>query len=87
MGNMRIAIFYIKKNIQAIRNEPNTTPLPIIPARVFDRCFLPRPLIKNPINGKKGIIQTICKTLFIFESYQLKAKSQKQHAFSFWLLA
>ena len=36
-----------------------------MPVSDFDNCFLNKPLIKKPINGKKGISQTICKTFFI----------------------
>ena len=37
----------------------------MIPLSDLDKFFLPNPLIKKPINGKKGINQTICKTLFM----------------------
>jgi hypothetical protein len=43
----------------------------MIPVSDLDNCFLNNPLIKKPTNGKKGISQTICKTLFI-SPYPLK---------------
>ena len=61
--------FFTCKNIQIlIRNEARITPLPIIPINDLDKCFRPNPLIRNPINGKKGISQTICKTFFITQT-------------------
>ena len=60
---MGIAIFYLDKNIYT--QQEGKQPLPIIPTSDLDNCFLNNPLIKKPTNGKKGISQAICKTLFI----------------------
>jgi hypothetical protein len=38
--------------------EASTAPLPIIPTRPFDKCFLPRPLTRKPIRGSNGINNT-----------------------------
>lgn len=46
-------------------NDANITPLPMMPAVVLDNCFLPRPLMRKPTNGKKGISQINSKILFI----------------------
>jgi hypothetical protein len=45
----------VEKSINADQNEPSITPLPIMATTPFDRCFRPKPLIKNPRNGKSGI--------------------------------
>ena len=46
-------------------NEPNIVALAIKPDNDFDKLFLNKPVIRKPTNGRKGISQTICKTLFI----------------------
>src|SRR5437016_10197056 len=33
------------------------SPLPMIPERALESCFLPKPLIKKPSKGRKGIKQ------------------------------
>jgi hypothetical protein len=53
--------------------EPRTVPQPIMLTIPLDKYFLPNPLIKNPINGRRGI-QNI--KFFIFNlqvPYFLKA--------------
>jgi hypothetical protein len=41
--------------IRLITKEASTVPQPTIFINPFDKCFLPKPLIKKPINGSKGI--------------------------------
>jgi len=60
-----LPLFTWKKTKTLIKKEAKITPLPISPARAFDNCLRPNPLIKNPTNGRKGISQTSCKVLFI----------------------
>ena len=62
-----------------IIKEPNITPLPIMPDKDFDKDFLPRPLIKKPINGRKGINQTICKLFISPIPYPLKGDFLSTH--------
>ena len=45
----------LKKAIKLIMNDPKTVPHPMILTKLFDKYFLPNPLIKNPMNGKSGI--------------------------------
>ena len=45
--------------------DASTTPLPIMPDMPLDKLFLPKPLIKKPINGNTGINQTNSKILLI----------------------
>jgi hypothetical protein len=35
--------------------DANTVPLPIIPTTDFGKYFRPNPLIKKPMNGRRGI--------------------------------
>jgi hypothetical protein len=48
-----------------ITNEASITPLPIIPDKPLDNCFLHSPLIKKPTSGKTGISQASSKILLI----------------------
>jgi hypothetical protein len=48
-----------------ITNDASITPLPIIPAKPLDNCFLHSPLIRNPTSGKTGISQASSKILLI----------------------
>jgi hypothetical protein len=50
-----------------ITKEARITPLPMTPIKDLDRLFLPRPLIKKPSKGNKGINQAICRTFCIRE--------------------
>jgi hypothetical protein len=47
------------------RKEKNTVPLPIMPVNGLDKYFLPNPMIRKPINGKKGTNQAICNACCI----------------------
>jgi hypothetical protein len=38
-----------------MQKEIKTTPLPMIPTNDFESAFLPRPLIKHPIKGRRGM--------------------------------
>jgi hypothetical protein len=46
-----------QKSVQLNKKEANTTPDPIIPINALGRNLCPKPLIKNPIKGIKGINQ------------------------------
>ena len=62
--------------------EIKTVPLPIMPIKFLGNAFLPRPLIKKPINGSSGIsiikffmlfsslANVVCKQLLMFQSVQ-----------------
>src|SRR5690606_2673344 len=45
------------KSTQLIKNETSTTPLPMIPIRDLGNIFCPKPLIRKPTKGNKGINQ------------------------------
>jgi hypothetical protein len=45
----------LKKTNREIIKEPSTVPQPIMLTNPLDKYFLPNPLIKNPINGRRGI--------------------------------
>jgi hypothetical protein len=47
--------FETARKIKTLKQkEIKTTPLPIIPTSVLERDFLPSPLIKKPIKGRRG---------------------------------
>ena len=50
----------IRKNILNNEDSYNANEIRMLPQPTaliidFDKCFLPKPLIKKPINGSKGI--------------------------------
>ena len=45
--------------------DPNIVALAIKPENDFDKLFLNNPVMRKPTSGRKGISQTICKTLFM----------------------
>src|SRR5215203_5210298 len=75
----------LKKAIKLIMNDPKTVPHPMILTKLFDKYFLPNPLIKNPMNGKSGI-RKIKVFMFKVISYQLSDFSSWLNTEGWWLI-
>jgi hypothetical protein len=63
----------LKKTIMLAIKEASTVPLPIIPTTDFGKYFLPNPLIKKPMKGRRGIK----RIKFFMLSFQPSALSRQ----------
>jgi hypothetical protein len=60
-----VPLFTCKKAITLIAKAANIVALAIKPDAPFDKIFLPKPVIRKPIKGSRGMRQI--NTLFIKE--------------------
>ena len=60
-----LPFFTCRKTSKLNTNDNKTTALPTNPDADLDNNLRPRPLTRNPTNGKTGINQTNFKILFI----------------------